>query len=101
VTASSERAGHWLVAGLSDPTRQLQFKESYAEHLKSVFKIVLHVTNDPDRAEDYADEAFTRLFQHWDDIDPAKRRAWVVKVAINEKANWWRAQGSSIPAQPT
>jgi RNA polymerase sigma factor (sigma-70 family) len=70
--------------------RERTYKAFYTECNTEVYRIVQHVTQDPSLAEEATQEAFSRAFQWWETIEPAKRRAWVIQVAINYRRSWWR-----------
>jgi RNA polymerase sigma factor (sigma-70 family) len=71
---------------------QVCWKAFYAERSGEVYRIVLHTTRDPMLAEEATGEAFFRAFKQWETIDPAKRRAWVIQVALNYTRTGWRTQ---------
>jgi RNA polymerase sigma-70 factor (sigma-E family) len=65
------------------------FRERYAEVVRSMRLLV----GDPARAEELAQEAFTRACRKWEHVQTLDRPvAWVYVVATNEARRAWRRE---------
>jgi RNA polymerase sigma-70 factor (sigma-E family) len=52
-------------------------------------------------AEDLAQEALSRTWKHWDEVDRLESPpAWVTRVAINLATSWWRRRRTAAKPYP-
>jgi RNA polymerase sigma-70 factor, ECF subfamily len=72
-------------AGLDAGVVEALVSEAYAAHQRELFGFLLHVTRDPDAAEDIAQEAFLRLCRELKAgaAPPDNVRAWLYRVSGN------------------
>lgn len=67
------------------------FTDLYASSFGRLVGQVTMVTGDRRAAEDAVQEAFGRLWTHWDSLSThASQEAWVRRVAINVAISGWR-----------
>lgn len=79
------------IAAPTAESTERSFTEFYVAHRDSVYRAVLVATRNPHRAEDAAQEAFTRAYDRWDSVRQHERpHAWVTRVALNVATSWWR-----------
>lgn len=65
-----------------------------SEHRRLVGLLALYV-GDRTTAQELAQDAFTRLCEHWPRVkDMANRRAWLTKVAMNLARSWFRRKAA-------
>jgi RNA polymerase sigma-70 factor (ECF subfamily) len=75
-----------------DPTALMQ--QLHDEHAAALWGFCLHLTSDPVRAEDVAQETLLRAWQHYDVLDEARGsvRSWLFTVARNIVIDEWRSK---------
>jgi RNA polymerase sigma-70 factor (ECF subfamily) len=75
-----------------DPTALMQ--QLHAEHATALWGFCLHLTSDPVRAEDVAQETLLRAWQHYDRLDESRGsvRSWLFTVARNIVIDEWRSK---------
>ena len=67
------------------------FEAFYDAARNPVYRAVVLVTRQPDRAEEATAEAFARAFARWDRLaDHPNPTAWVVRTALNTFVSGWR-----------
>lgn len=77
-----ELAGNWVT---EEP-----FERVYATELRAVTRLAYLLVRVPTVAEELAQEAFTRLFQHFDEVEsPA---GWVRTAVVRLAIGWQRRQ---------
>jgi RNA polymerase sigma-70 factor (ECF subfamily) len=75
-----------------NPTALMQ--QLHAEHAAALWGFCLHLTSDPVRAEDVAQETLLRAWQHHDRLDESRGsvRSWLFTVARNIVIDEWRSK---------
>jgi RNA polymerase sigma factor (sigma-70 family) len=77
------------------------FEAFYDAARNPVYRAVVLVTRQPDRAEEATAEAFARAFTHWDRLtDHPNPTAWVARTALNSFiSSWriWRREAYGVP----
>jgi RNA polymerase sigma-70 factor, ECF subfamily len=75
-----------------DPTALMQ--QLHADHSAALWGFCLHLTGDPARAEDVAQETLLRAWQRADRLDEARGsvRSWLFTVARNIVIDEWRSK---------
>jgi len=59
------------------------YKEIFTKHYDGLFRMMYRMVGQHTQAEDLVQEAFVRLYTHWQEIDPLKTKAWLFQVASN------------------
>jgi len=83
--------------------RRAEFETLYARHSREVWALAYARWMDADLALDIAQEAFLRLWKHWEsaDQDIQNPRAWVLRVARNLAEDYakssFRRNGTTPP----
>jgi RNA polymerase sigma-70 factor, ECF subfamily len=77
-----------------NPTVLMQ--QLHEEHAAALWGFCLHLTSDPVRAEDVAQETLLRAWQHSDVLDERRGsvRSWLFTVARNIVIDEWRSKRS-------
>lgn len=57
--------------------------ELYEREYTGLARLAFLLVGDRHRAEDLAHDAFVRLYEHWDDVEPAKALAWLRATTSN------------------
>ncbi|WP_028651750.1 sigma-70 family RNA polymerase sigma factor [Nocardioides halotolerans] len=75
-----------------NPTALMQ--QLHDEHAAALWGFCLHLTGDPIRAEDVAQETLLRAWQHYERLDEARGsvRSWLFTVARNIVIDEWRSK---------
>jgi RNA polymerase sigma-70 factor (ECF subfamily) len=75
-----------------NPTVLMQ--QLHDEHASALWGFCLHLTGDPVRAEDVAQETLLRAWQHYEVLDEARGsvRSWLFTVARNIVIDEWRSK---------
>ncbi|MBO9524081.1 MAG: sigma-70 family RNA polymerase sigma factor [Nocardioidaceae bacterium] len=75
-----------------DPTALM--RQLHDEHARALWGFCLHLTGDPVRAEDVAQETLLRAWQHPEVLDGARgsARSWLFTVARNLVIDEWRSK---------
>jgi RNA polymerase sigma-70 factor (ECF subfamily) len=75
-----------------NPTALMQ--QLHDEHAAALWGFCLHLTGDPVRAEDVAQETLLRAWQHSEKLDEARGsvRSWLFTVARNIVIDEWRSK---------
>jgi len=60
-----------------------RFRQWVDEYQDQAWTLARYLLKDPAEAEDVCQEAFVKLWQHQDSIDPAKIKPWLMKVTRN------------------
>jgi RNA polymerase sigma factor (sigma-70 family) len=63
--------------------RDLRFTAAFDALYAHALRVAVRIVGDRAAAEDVAAEALTRAYDHWDQIDDARRTAWTVRVTTN------------------
>src|SRR3954470_20452483 len=84
--------------------RRAEFEALYARHSREVWALAYARWMDADLAMDIAQEAFLRLWKHWEDGDAILNpRAWLLRVARNlaedSAKSSFRRNGTQPPEQ--
>jgi RNA polymerase sigma-70 factor (ECF subfamily) len=74
------------------PTALMQ--QLHDEHAAALWGFCLHLTSDPGRAEDVAQETLLRAWQHHEKLDESRGsvRSWLFTVARNIVIDEWRTK---------
>jgi len=64
-------------------TMSKRFRQWVDEYQDQAWTLARYLLKDGTEAEDVCQEAFVKLWQHQDSIDPAKIRPWLMKVIRN------------------
>ena len=64
------------------------------EHLDDIYRYLLYMTGNPDRAEDFAAETFERALRRWRRFDPQRgsARTWLCQLARGTALDHFRAE---------
>jgi len=87
--------------------RRADFEELYARHSREVWALAYARWMDADLALDIAQEAFLRLWKHWEagDEEIQNPRAWLLRVGRNLAEDFakssFRRNGTTAPQQMT
>jgi RNA polymerase sigma-70 factor, ECF subfamily len=75
-----------------NPTVLMQ--QLHDEHASALWGFCLHLTGDPVRAEDVAQETLLRAWQHYEVLDESRGsvRSWLFTVARNIVIDEWRSK---------
>ena len=75
-----------------NPTALMQ--QLHDEHAAALWGFCLHLTGDPVRAEDVAQETLLRAWQHYEVLDESRGsvRSWLFTVARNIVIDEWRSK---------
>jgi RNA polymerase sigma-70 factor (ECF subfamily) len=69
------------------------------QHQEPAFRLAYLILGDPAQAEDVAQEAFIRAYQHMDKYDPARPfRPWLLAITANLARNQLRSVGRYLAA---
>ena len=84
-----------------NPTALMQ--QLHDEHAAALWGFCLHLTSDPVRAEDVAQETLLRAWQHYEVLDEARGsvRSWLFTVARNIVIDEWRSKRSQNERRST
>lgn len=76
------------------------FEQLVRRHLRAAYSVAFAVTNDPDDAEDVAQDAFMAALERLEECkDPDRFSGWLLRIVRNRALNLRRAQ-SVRSAQP-
>lgn len=77
---------------------ETEFTEFFQASWEPCLRAVTLVVGSPQLAEDQLAEAFARAWVSWRKVSchPVPR-AWVVRVALNTGASWWRRRSRDLP----
>ena len=69
-------------------------RQLHDEHASALWGFCLHLTSDPVRAEDVAQETLLRAWQHYERLDESRGsvRSWLFTVARNIVIDEWRSK---------
>jgi RNA polymerase sigma-70 factor (ECF subfamily) len=75
-----------------NPTAMME--QLHNEHASALWGFCLHLTGDPVRAEDVAQETLLRAWQHYEVLDESRGsvRSWLFTVARNIVIDEWRSK---------
>ena len=60
--------------------KEERFDSIYRACAKDIYKISMHYTKDEDAAQEITQQAFYKLYIHFDNVNPEKARAWLVQT---------------------
>lgn len=70
-----------------------EYKDFFEAHFEAVWRFARQIVNDGDVAQDIAQDAFVRLYEHRKDFDVLeKARLFVYLTARNLAVDWLRGQ---------
>jgi RNA polymerase sigma factor (sigma-70 family) len=100
VTDLSPETGLAVEAAAAPITYELVFESEF----RSITRDVYYILGDRDGAIDVAEEAFTRLAQHWPKVSRYDRPgAWVrrvaIRIAVRNRMKKYREVGEYVPEQ--
>ena len=88
IETREERSAGRTAAGEACPA---EFNDLVHAHGPALIRSLTLITLDPGLAEDAAQEAFLKLYLHWNDPAVTDRVAWLYRVAINRSKDYRRA----------
>ncbi|HBQ24893.1 MAG TPA: RNA polymerase subunit sigma-24 [Syntrophomonas sp.] len=68
------------------------FEELINQYKAYVFAIILRFINDPDDAQDIAQEVFLQLYRSLPEYQPDHLKAWIGRITTNKAIDWKRKQ---------
>ena len=68
------------------------FEELINQYKAYVFAIILRFINDPDDAQDIAQEVFLQLYRSLPEYQPDHPKAWIGRITTNKAIDWKRKQ---------
>jgi RNA polymerase sigma-70 factor, ECF subfamily len=88
---------------VSAEARQREFAELYERHSREVWALAYSRWLDADMAMDIAQEAFTRLWKHWENggDEIQNYRAWLLRVARNLAEDYAKSAFKRYGTTPT
>ena len=99
-SAHLESQGHIIESDLITRAQQgdrWAFGELVKQHRQGVINVVYRMCGDFNTAEDAAQEAFVRAWQHLDKYKPrAAFRSWLYKIALNTAHNIMRSEKQMV-----
>ena len=63
--------------------KEIRFNEIYDQHGRALRNFMYYKTGDLELANDYAQESFTRYWQNYEKVQPAKAKSYIFTVANN------------------
>lgn len=67
------------------------FEKFYSDHFNHLYRFVFFRCHDQELAEDLVSEIFLKALDHFVDFDEARgKAAWLMTIAKNHLANYWR-----------
>lgn len=73
-----------------ETTKEERFDAIYRAYQNDVYKISLYYTKDAYAAEDIAQQVFYKFYQHFENVNPERIRAYLLRSARNYSYNWLR-----------
>ncbi len=61
-----------------------------------VFAIILRIINDPDDAQDIAQEVFIQLYRSLPEYQPDHLKAWIGRITTNKAIDWKRKRARQL-----
>lgn len=79
---------------MADARPEVLMTQLHDEHAAALWGFCLHLTSDPVRAEDVAQETLLRAWQHYEVLDESRGsvRSWLFTVARNIVIDEWRSK---------
>ncbi|MDD3269871.1 MAG: sigma-70 family RNA polymerase sigma factor [Syntrophomonadaceae bacterium] len=72
------------------------FEELINRYKAYVFAIILRLVNDPDDAQDIAQEVFLQLYRSLSEQHPDHLQAWIGRIAVNKAIDWKRKRARQL-----
>ena len=72
------------------------FEELINQYKAYVFAIILRIINDPDDAQDIAQEVFLQLYRSLHEYQPDHLKAWIGRITTNKAIDWKRKQARQL-----
>ena len=67
-----------------------EFREVYERHAAEIMRFAIRCTGRREIAEELTSEAFLKMYQHLDTIDPPRAAAWLTAAVKNLAIDYWR-----------
>lgn len=72
------------------------FEELINQYKAYVFAIILRIINDPDDAQDIAQEVFMQLYRSLPEYQPDHLKAWIGRITTNKAIDWKRKRARQL-----
>ncbi|MDD3271866.1 MAG: sigma-70 family RNA polymerase sigma factor [Syntrophomonadaceae bacterium] len=72
------------------------FEELINQYKAYVFAIILRIINDPDDAQDIAQEVFLQLYRSLPEYQPDHLKAWIGRITTNKAIDWKRKRARQL-----
>jgi RNA polymerase sigma factor (sigma-70 family) len=72
------------------------FEELINQYKAYVFAIILRFVNDPDDAQDIAQEVFLQLYRSLPEYQPDHLKAWIGRITTNKAIDWKRKRARQL-----
>ena len=67
-----------------DLTESVAVREAYHRHAPELRRFIYGLTKDRELVDEFSQATFAKLVENFGDIDPARLKAWLFRVAFNE-----------------
>lgn len=71
-------------------SKEEKFEEIYRTFQNDVYKISLYYTKDVHTAQDISQKVFYQFYLHFEDVNPERVQAYLIRAARNLSYNWLR-----------
>lgn len=79
-----------------------EFEKFYKANIDKVFRFVFFRCQDRELAEDLVSEIFIKVLNNFESYDSTRSQsAWVMTIAKNHLANYWRDRKVTVPIEGT
>lgn len=72
------------------------FEELINQYKAYVFAIILRIINDPDDAQDIAQEVFLQLYRSLPEYQPDHLKSWIGRITTNKAIDWKRKRARQL-----
>lgn len=72
------------------------FEELINQYKAYVFAIILRIINDPDDAQDIAQEVFLQIYRSLSEYQPDHLKAWIGRITTNKAIDWKRKRARQL-----
>ena len=69
---------------------QAEFREVYEKHATEILRFAIRYTGRREIAEEFTSEAFLKMYENRDRIDPQRAAAWLTAAVKNLAIDYWR-----------
>ena len=84
-----------------DLTESLAVREAYLRHAPELRRFIYGLTKNREQVDEFSQATFAKLVENFGDIDPARLKAWLFRVAFNEVMLSRRKTGVRTRLRPT